>query len=235
MGVGQTHVIAAPVKQHRPDLLFKVENLSASLACSCSNCFRVLNRCPFALACTRVPSTGNIPSLTIPNFWSNRIMARVQSWNNATFSPAKLGNGVVTGWVLPHKLRTEDFVSQLLDAPGKKHSRHKLSKLHRHPGQILWTAAPRLRSARGTGTLFGSQQAITYTNSQGGHTTPEPRAGGGGHRDAIILPRTMMFKQWLPQAEEFAIRDPTGDTRAEYMEPRAVANGLAHFFASHKL
>ena len=42
-----------------------------------------------------------------------------------------------------------------------------------------------------------------------------------------------LIKQWLPQAEELAIPQVTHGL--EYMNPRAVADGLALFFASHKL
>jgi hypothetical protein len=42
-----------------------------------------------------------------------------------------------------------------------------------------------------------------------------------------------LIKQWLPQAEELAIPQVTHGL--QYMNPRAVADGLALFFASHKL
>jgi maltooligosyltrehalose synthase len=42
-----------------------------------------------------------------------------------------------------------------------------------------------------------------------------------------------LIKQWLPQAEELAIPQVTHGL--EYMNPRAVADGLALFFGSHKL
>ena len=42
-----------------------------------------------------------------------------------------------------------------------------------------------------------------------------------------------LIKQWLPQAEELAI--PQATHGLQYMNPRAVADGLSFFFASHKL
>jgi hypothetical protein len=52
----------------------------------------------------------------------------------------------------------------------------------------------------------------------------------GAETPSIFRESHELIKQWLPQAEELAV--PHG---LEYMNPHAVADGLAFFFASHKL
>jgi pimeloyl-ACP methyl ester carboxylesterase len=42
-----------------------------------------------------------------------------------------------------------------------------------------------------------------------------------------------LIKQWMPQAEELVV--PQATHALQYMNPRAVADGLAHFLASHTL
>jgi pimeloyl-ACP methyl ester carboxylesterase len=55
----------------------------------------------------------------------------------------------------------------------------------------------------------------------------------GAETPSIFRESHELIKQWLPQAEELAIPQVTHGL--EYMNPRAVADGLALFFASHKL
>jgi pimeloyl-ACP methyl ester carboxylesterase len=43
----------------------------------------------------------------------------------------------------------------------------------------------------------------------------------------------VLVKQWIPQAEELVV--PQATHALQYMNPRAVADGLARFLASHTL